>query len=595
MVKVIRQGVYYMDGRLVKESEAFMTSDKKEIAEKNTVTYAILSAHSKSMGETLALKPDAVILYDDQDVLRTADFIGIKEFPVPTYLFDGLIDCDFLRSAAKKWGGVSVPGGLASENAYACEQVAKSGGVLLGIDGCGALGTMCFGGDEGDILRCLTGTRWERPRGETVAVFLKGKLRKGVGPSDVALAISQALENAGDFANGKFLEVFGAGVSALSMDYRNAIDSALDCGQTSTVWMTDGKTKEYFENHLRATDFKSLAPVQPAYYDGAVIVDLSDIEPMIGVNGAISTVKEFLETAPEEYRKDGKVFLGATAIEYEAATYETMAEVAEILRGKKIGNCACSWLPYSKSVTMALSEGGYFNALLGAGVNFNDFLDEQAGLVGKDANFREERDARLDARTIAATLANGGQLTSALGLDYPKRIKKYKFDPAPYESRVMSFVGKAQKTLPLAYGNEIEPLPEFPPLPESLALSVDGEEGDIAVLIDGPEDYAWSYAVEDRERGAFVALSKSFPERLRTHLIDWGILPLTYEKFAFKESDILHLEKIAELVKAGEERIVAKVVGKRRNKDIVLTLGKLTAEERKILLAGGKNNLVRNK
>ena len=43
MVRLIRQGVYYMDGRLVKESEAFMTSDKRESAEKNTVTYRILS------------------------------------------------------------------------------------------------------------------------------------------------------------------------------------------------------------------------------------------------------------------------------------------------------------------------------------------------------------------------------------------------------------------------------------------------------------------------------------------------------------------------------------------------------------------------
>ncbi len=596
MIKVIKQGVYYMEGRLVKESEAFMTSDKKEIAEKNTVTYGILSAHSKSMGETLAFKPDAVFFCGETDVLRTLDFVGMKEFPVPTYLFDGLFDCDFLRSAAKKWGGVSVPDGLASENAFACEQVAKSGGVLLGIEGCGALGAMSLPEEEGDLLRFFTKGTAEEPRREILAVYLKGKLRKGVGPTDVALAITQALEKAGGFAEEKYLEVFGAGVSGLSMDYRNAIDSALKGASIrSSVWATDEKTKEYFENHLRAEDFKPLAPVQPAYYDGAVIVDLSDVEPMIEVDGAISTVKEFLETAPEECRKDGEVFLGSTAIECEAATYETMAEVAEILRGKKIGNCACNWLPYSKPVTMALSEGGYFNALLGAGVNFNDFFDEQAGLVGKDANFCEGSVARLDARTIAATLANGGKLTSALGLDYPKRIKKYKFDRAPYESRVLNYIANPQKDAELAYGSEIVPLPAFPPLPEHLELTVGGEEGSIAVLIDDFSSYAWSYAIEDRERGAFVALAKRFPEKLRTHLIDWGILPLTYEKFAFKEGDVLHLDKIAEFVKAGEERIVAKVVGKRRTKDIVLTLGTLTAEERKILLAGGKNNLVRGK
>ncbi len=597
MVKVIRQGVYYMDGRLVKESEAFMTSDKKEIAEKNTVTYGILSAHTKSMGETLALKPDAVFLYDQTDVLRTLDFVGMKEFPASTYLMEGLFDGEFLRSAAKKWGGAYLSENLGARDAFACEQAAKSGQLLFASDAlsCGALGAMTLSEKEGDLLRFFTKGTAEEPRRGLLAVYLKGKLRKGVGPTDVALAVSQALGRAGDFAEGKYLEVFGAGVSGLSMDYRIALDCALGRTQCrSSVWTTDAKTKEYFENHLRATDFKSLAPVQPAYYDGAVVVDLSDIEPMIGMEGKIMTVREFLAAPPEEYLHEGRVSLSATSVDVRYATYETVAEMAEILRGVALGGeTACGILQYSKPVTLALAENGYLNALLCAGVDYNELLSSVTD--GEDADLCWDGGVRLDARTIAATLANGGKLTSALGLDYPKRFKKYKFDPAPYTSRMENLIGKPQKGAQLAYGEAIEPLPEFPPLPENLELTIDGEEGSIAVLIDDFASYAWSYAIEDRERGAFVALAKSFPERLRAHLIDWGILPLTYEKFAFKEGDVLHLEKIAEFVKAGEERIVAKVVGKRRSKDIVLTLGKLTAEERKILLAGGKNNLVRGK
>ena len=45
MVKVIKQGVYYQSGKLEKESQAFMTSDKKDKAVKNTLSYAILKAH----------------------------------------------------------------------------------------------------------------------------------------------------------------------------------------------------------------------------------------------------------------------------------------------------------------------------------------------------------------------------------------------------------------------------------------------------------------------------------------------------------------------------------------------------------------------
>ena len=59
MVKLIRQGVYFMDGHLVKEAQAFMTSDKREKAVKNTVAHAVLSAHTVEEGGSV-LKADAV-------------------------------------------------------------------------------------------------------------------------------------------------------------------------------------------------------------------------------------------------------------------------------------------------------------------------------------------------------------------------------------------------------------------------------------------------------------------------------------------------------------------------------------------------------
>ena len=42
MVKVIRQGVYYLEGRIETEAHAFMTSDKKAKAVKNTISYSVL-------------------------------------------------------------------------------------------------------------------------------------------------------------------------------------------------------------------------------------------------------------------------------------------------------------------------------------------------------------------------------------------------------------------------------------------------------------------------------------------------------------------------------------------------------------------------
>ena len=70
-------------------------------------------------------------------------------------------------------------------------------------------------------------------------------------------------------------------------------------------------------------------------------------------------------------------------------------------------------------------------------------------------------------------------------------------------------------------------------------------------------------------------------------LVNEGTIPLTVDKLAFKMDDLLYLEGLAGAIKRKEERIVAKLISKRKMRDIVLTFAPLTDEQRKILLAGG--------
>ncbi len=127
MVRLIKKGVYYMDGRIVKESQAFFTSDKKERAEKNTLAYAVLKAHNLGDEENLRLKFDAIVSHDITyvGIIQTAKASGLKEFPIPYTLTNchnslcavgGTINEDdhvFGLSAAKKYGGDYVPAHLA--------------------------------------------------------------------------------------------------------------------------------------------------------------------------------------------------------------------------------------------------------------------------------------------------------------------------------------------------------------------------------------------------------------------------------------------------------------------------------------------------
>lgn len=742
MVKLIRQGVYYTENKLVKEAQAFMTSDKKEKAVKNTIAYSILKAHDKGDGERLKLKFDALTSHDITyvGIVQTAKASGLSQFPVPYTLTNchnslcavgGTINEDdhvFGLSAAKHYGGDYVPAHLAVIHQYMRETAAKCGAMILGSDShtrYGALGTLAVGEGGPEIVKQLLGQTYDVARPQTVAVYLKGKLRRGVGPQDVALALVKATFEKG-FVKNKILEFIGPGIAGLSMDYRNGIDvMTTETGCLSSVWETDEKTEEYLKEHGRAGDYKKLTAKQPAYYDFGITIDLSRVEPMIALPFHPSnayTIRELLENpyeilkkAEEHGRKikgddsftltdkikDGKIYVDQGVIGGCAGgSYENIAEAAEILNGKSVGSGAFTLnvYPASQPVYKGLVENGYVSELMDAGVivktafcgpcfGAGDVPANNGLSVRHTTRNFENREgskpsggqlaavALMDARSIAATAANGGVLTSALDAAYRKRLKKYRYDGKIYENRVYRGSGKADKTQPLVYGPNIADWPEQAPLGKHLLMKVvsvlndpvtttdelipSGETSsyrsnpeklsEFALSRKDPAYVARAKEVREEERlrretgalpesvikelGGFVPaegtaygsvvvskkpgdgsareqaascqrvlggvanLCKEYAtKRYRSNLINWGMLPFTCDKFSLKTGDFIYIENIADAVRAGEERFVAKIIsGGKRGADLVLNVGAMTAEERQILLDGCLINYNRNK
>ncbi len=104
-----------MEGRLVKESQAFMTSDKKAKAVKNTISYSILKAHNKGTEEKLKLSLDGLVLdMDYMKAVQKADYLGMRAFPENTTIVDDFYyvgnSAQFAVSAVKKFGGAFVMG-----------------------------------------------------------------------------------------------------------------------------------------------------------------------------------------------------------------------------------------------------------------------------------------------------------------------------------------------------------------------------------------------------------------------------------------------------------------------------------------------------
>jgi len=84
-------------------------------------------------------------------------------------------------------------------------------------------------------------------------------------------------------------------------------------------------------------------------------------------------------------------------------------------------------------------------------------------------------------------------------------------------------------------------------------------------------------------------------KRYRSNLINWGMIPFISQKTHFAVGDYVYIENIDEAIKKGEERIMAKHISGGKVKDIVLSFGTLTEDEKKIILAGCLINYNRNK
>ncbi len=241
----------------------------------------------------------------------------------------------------------------------------------------------------------------------------------------------------------------------------------------------------------------------------------------------------------------------------------------------------------------------------------------------------------MDARSIAATAARGGVITPAteIGYDMPEIMDE--FDPAPYEKRVYHGFGHPLPEEGLRYGPNIQPWPEIPPMPEDLEVTFTAVIHDPVTTTDEliPSGETSSYRSNPMKLAEF-ALSRREPayvgrckdlqaqgkasaiyatkpgdgsareqaascqrvlggganvaveyatKRYRSNLINWGILPFTWDgEFTWEPGDVLRVPGIRKALSSGAETVTGYI----GDKELQLGLGHLSDKEREILLSG---------
>uniref|UniRef100_UPI003AB3B631 hydratase n=1 Tax=Blautia sp. TaxID=1955243 RepID=UPI003AB3B631 len=432
----------------------------------------------------------------------------------------------FGLTCAKKYGGVYVPPHQAVIHQFAREMLAGGGKMILGSDShtrYGALGTMAMGEGGPELVKQLLCQTYDINMPGVVAIYLKGAPRPGVGPQDVALAIIGEV-----FANGyvknKVMEFVGPGVASLSADFRIGVDvMTTETTCLSSIWQTDAKIEEFYAIHGRPEDYKELKPGNVAYYDGCVEIDLSEIKPMIAMpfhpsnTYTIDELKANLDDILADVEKraqvsldgkipftlrdkvvDGKLYVEQGIIAGCAGGgFENICAAADILKGKNIGHDAftLSVYPASTPIYMELAKNGVLAELIGTGAvvktafcgpcfGAGDTPANNAFSIrhttrnfpnregSKPGNGQMSAVALMDARSIAATAANGGILTPATDLDCWGDVPEYNFDKTVYDRRVYNGYSAAHEEDSLVYGPNIKDWPEMSPLTDNILLKV---------------------------------------------------------------------------------------------------------------------------
>ena len=433
----------------------------------------------------------------------------------------------FGLSAAKKYGGIFVPPHIAVIHQYMREMMAGCGRMILGSDShtrYGALGTMAVGEGGGELVKQLLRDTYDVTYPGVVAIYLTGKPGPGVGPHDVALAIVGAVFKNG-YVKNKVMEFVGPGIASMDTDYRNGVDvMTTETTCLSSIWKTDEDTRDYLKLHGREEAYKELNPADVAYYDGVVSIDLSTVKPMIAlpfhpsntyeIDELNANLDDILRTVEKEADHilgnpnihlsltdkivDGKLLVQQGVIAGCAGgNYSNVMTATHILSGRNCGNDIfnLSVYPSSQPVYMDLVKKGAVTELMAAGATIRTAFcgpcfgagDTPANNTlsirhttrnfpnregSKPGNGQISSVALMDARSIAATAANGGYLTSAETIADGYEVPAYEFDSTSYERRVYQGYGKADPEAELIYGPNIKDWPAMSALTDNIILRV---------------------------------------------------------------------------------------------------------------------------
>jgi 3-isopropylmalate/(R)-2-methylmalate dehydratase large subunit len=179
----------------------------------------------------------------------------------------------------------------------------------------GAFGSVAFGIGTSEVEMVLASQCLLQSKPKLMRINIEGELNKGVVSKDIILYIISKISASG--ATGYFVEYAGSTIRSLSMEARMTIcNMSIEMGARGGMIAPDETTFNYIKGRAFApkgeewnqklAEWKELYSDEDAKFDKEILINASDIEPMItygtnpglgiGINGLIPVP----ESIPEE-------------------------------------------------------------------------------------------------------------------------------------------------------------------------------------------------------------------------------------------------------------------------------------------------------
>jgi aconitate hydratase len=568
--------------------------------------------------------------------------------------FENADDHRYLMGIARRYGIYLSRAGNGICHQVHLERFGKPGATLLGSDSHtptgGGIGMAAIGAGGLDVALAMGGAPFFLPCPEVVKVVLKGRLGPWVSAKDLILAMLEKFGTKGNV--GRIFEYAGPGLGSLSVPERATVaNMGAECGVTTSIFPSDGATREYLRAQGRIGDWVPLAADPDAEYAMEVEVDLSAIEPLAAAPhspGNVVSVKSLSKV------KVDQVCVGSCT----NSSYKDLATVALMLHGKKLPpDLSLVVAPGSRQVLYNIEKDGYLADIVAAGArlvepscsfcigNGQAPASGAVSLRSSNRNF-EGRSGTADARVylvspetaIASALL--GVISSGADLGVPPPSVEL---PAAYaidDGMIIAPLAPAERAkAEIVRGPNIGGPPAAAPLPESLKGLASIKVGDkvttdhimpagarlkyrsnikaySAYVFEGLDPLFAARAAASRDSGEHnvivaglsygqgssrehaaicpaalgvrAVVAKSFERMHKANLVNFGILPLVFAD----EGDYDRIEQGDRLEIAGLRDLVSSGAAVLRVRDATKgfefeALVELTERQRKIAIAGG--------